>query len=136
VKSKFSNVKPKENEELAPAALFLLKLKGKIKLLFRSLFKNQWTWRLFFVLQATGIIGIVYVATNNSDWHLFPHDYPDDYHTDGPFWDYLNSRYWTDDHENWFVTAFLFGPFLLTKALDWIFEAKKKSSPRGNWKNN
>jgi hypothetical protein len=79
-------LKPKENEELAPAALLFLKLKGKIKLLLHSLFKNQWTWRLFFVLQAAGIIGIIYVATNNSDWHLFPHDYPDDYHADGPFW--------------------------------------------------
>jgi hypothetical protein len=132
-------VKTKE-DELAPVPLLLSKLKSQFKLLFRSKFrslvKNEWMWRLFVVLQVVGIIGIIYLSTNNPDWHLFPHDYPDDYHTDGPYWDYLNSRYWTEDHENWFVTAFLFGPFLLTKAMDWIFEAKKKTLPFNSWKNN
>src|SRR5258708_7413121 len=91
-------------------------LKDKLKLpfrKFRALFKNEWTWRLFLVLQAAGIISIIYLATNNSYWHLFPHDFPDDYHRDGPYWDYLNSRFWTDDHQNWCFTAFIFSPFLL-----------------------
>jgi hypothetical protein len=126
-------VKPKENEELAPAALFLLRLKGKIKFLFHSLFKNQWTWRLFLVLQAAGIIGIIYLTVTNDDfWNLFPHQhvFTED------IWDFLNSKFWTEDHENWFALAFLIGPFLLSKAMDWIFVAKKKSLPRDNWKNN
>jgi hypothetical protein len=126
-------VKPKENEELAPAALFLLKLKGKIKLLFHSLFKNQWTWRLFLVLQAAGIIGIIYLTVTNDDfWNLLPHEhiYTED------VWDFLNSKFWTEYHENWFALAFLIGPFLLSKAMDWIFLAKKKSPTRDNWKNN
>jgi hypothetical protein len=44
-----------EEDELAPVPLFLSKLKSKLKLLFRSkfksLFKNEWAWRLFVVLQ-------------------------------------------------------------------------------------
>jgi len=130
-------VKPKENEDLAPAALFLLALKGKLKLLFRlfrSLFKNEWTWRLFLVLQIAGLIGIIYlILTNDDRWNLFPHQH---FYTDDSDWDFLNSRYWTEYHENWFTLVFLVGPFLLTKATDWIFVAKRKNKPSGNWERN
>jgi hypothetical protein len=38
-------------------------LKNKLKLpftKFKSLFKNEWTWRLFLVLQIIGLVGITY----------------------------------------------------------------------------
>jgi hypothetical protein len=112
-------------------------LKSKLKLpfsKFRSLFKNEWTWRLFLVLQIVGIIGIIYLALTDDDhWNLFPHE---QIYTDDPDWDFLNSRFWTEHHGNWFAMAFLIGPFLLSKATDWIFVAKNKTPPRNSWKNN
>jgi|ERR1700733_8536346 len=105
-------------------------MKNKLK----SLFKNEWIWRLFIVLQIIGIIGIIYLTLTNDDrWNLIPHQ---SVYTDDPASDFLNSRFWTDSHENWFATAFLFGPLLMSKAMDWIFTAKKKTSPRNSWKNN
>lgn len=130
-------MKTKEDEELSPADWLLHKIKSTLKLLFRkfrSLFKNEWTWRLFLVLQVVGIIGIVYLALTNDDrWNLFPHEH---IYTDDSDWDILNSRYWTEYHENWFAAAFLVGPFLLSKATDWIFLAKRKNPPSGGWKRN
>ena len=110
--------------------------KTKLKLLFtkfKSLFKNEWTWRLFMVLQITGIFGIVYLAiANDNNWHLFPYT-----NWNGELnWDFSNSSFWTDNHESWFVTAFLVVPFLMSKAIDWIFAAQRKISTTNSWKNN
>jgi hypothetical protein len=105
-------------------------MKNKLK----SLFKNEWIWRLFVVLQVGGIIGIIYLTLTNDDrWNLIPHQ---TVYTDDPAWDFLNSRFWTEYHENWFAAVFLFGPILISKATDWIFAAKKKDSPSGDWKQN
>jgi hypothetical protein len=110
--------------------------KTKLKLpfiKFRSLFKKAWTWRLFVVLQIVGIVGIIYLTVTNDDfWNLFPHEhvFTED------VWDFLNSKFWTEYHENWFASAFLIGPFLLSKAMDWIFVSKKISPSRDDWKNN
>jgi len=130
-------VKTGENEDLAPGPLLLLKLKSKLKLLFRifrSSFKNEWTWRLFLVLQIAGLIAIIYlILTNDDRWNLIPHQH---FYIDDSDWDFLNSRYWTEYHENWFAAAFLVAPFLIGKSTDWIFSAKKKTQPSSNWKNN
>jgi hypothetical protein len=110
--------------------------KTKLKLpftKFRSLFKNEWTWRLFMVLQITGIVGIAYLAiANDNNWHLFPYTR----WNDEMVWDFLDSQFWTESHENWLVVVFLIGPFLMAKAIDWVFVAKKKPAPLNTWKNN
>jgi hypothetical protein len=126
-------VKTNENEEW----LLLRWLWSKLKIPFRKfrlLFKNDWTWRLFVVLQIFGFIGIAYYALTNEDrWSLFPHQ---PIYTDDPCWDLLNSTYWTEHHENWLAFIFFFGPFVISKATDSICAAKKKTPPRQNWKNN
>jgi hypothetical protein len=111
-------------------------LKNKLKSPFsnfRSLFKNEWIWRFFLVLQIIGFVGITYLAiTDDNNWHLFPYS-----HWNGvPDWDFFNSQFWAEFHENWFVTAFLVGPFLISKATDWIIAAKKTTPLRNSWKNN
>jgi hypothetical protein len=110
--------------------------KSKIKLpftKFRSLFKIEWPWRLFLVLQIAGFIGIAYLAIANDDnWHLFPYTRLND----ETVWDFFDSQFWTEYHENWLVIAFLIGPFLIAKATDWIFVARKKPALRDSWKNN
>jgi hypothetical protein len=111
-------------------------LKSKLKLLFskfRSFFKNEWTWRLFLVLQIGGFIGITYLAiSNDNNWHLFPYIR----WNDETVWNFFDSQFWTEYHENWLVTVFLIGPFLMAKATDWVFSAQKKTTPRNSWKNN
>ncbi len=110
--------------------------KSKLKLpftKFRSLFKNEWTWRLCMVLQITGIIGIAYLAiANDNNWHIFPHTRLND----ETVWDLCDSQFWTGSHENWLAVTFLIGPFLIAKAIDWVFIAKKKPAPLNPWKNN
>jgi hypothetical protein len=127
-------VKPKENEDVAPAALFFLKLKDRLKLVFykfKSLFKNEWAWRLFIVLQIISLIGITCLAIIDGN-HLLP------YYTwnDELNWDFFDSSVWTESFENWLVTAFLVVPFLMSKAIDWICISKTKTPPRDSWKNN
>jgi hypothetical protein len=130
-------MRTKEDEELPPVDWLLSNFKNKLKLLFRKfrlLFKNEWTWRLFLVLQVVGLIGIIYLAiTNDNHWHLLPYTSILDNELT---WDFFGSSFWTYHHENWFATAFFVGPFLLSKAMDWIFAAKKKSPPADDWKQN
>jgi hypothetical protein len=111
-------------------------LKSKLKLpfnKFKSLFKSEWTWRLFLVFQVIGLIGITCLAIIDNEWHLFP--YANSMNNELN-WDFLDSQFWTEYYENWFVTVFIVAPFLVCKAIDWIFAAKKKSSSRDSWKNN
>jgi hypothetical protein len=110
--------------------------KSKLKLVsskFNSLFKNEWIWRLFLVLQIGGIIGITCLAIiDDNNWKLLPYTS----WSNEMAWDFFDSWYWTHYHENWFVIAFLFSPFLISKAADWIFAAKNKTSPADVWKRN
>lgn len=110
--------------------------KIKLKLLFsklRSLFKNEWTWRLYCILQITGFIAIACLAaTNDNHWSLLPRTSWNNEMT----WDFFDSDFWTYHYENWFAMAFIVGPFLLSKATDWIFAAQKKSPPSDRWKQN
>ena len=110
-------------------------LKNKLKLpftKFKSLFKNEWTWRLFLVLQIIGLVGITYLAiTNYTYWHLFPYTRNDELN-----WDFFDLSFWTDNHENWFVSVFLVAPFLTSMAIDWIFAAKREKPIRESWKQN
>jgi hypothetical protein len=100
---------------------------------FRSLFKKEWTWRLFMILQVAGIIGVAYLAmANDNNWHLFPYTRLDD----ETVWDFNDSQFWTGSHENWLVVLFLVGPLLMTKAIDWVFATKGKTAPIDSWKNN
>ena len=130
-------MKTKEDEEIPPLDWLLSKLKSKFKLLFCKfglLFKNEWTWRLFIVLQVIGLIGIIYIAiTNDNNWHLLPYT---SIWNNELTWDLFGSSFWKYHHENWFVAVFLIGPFLISKATDWVFAAKNKIPPRSSWKNN
>ena len=107
---------------------------GNLKIKIRLLFKTNWVWRLFFVLQVLGAIGIVYLAVtyNDNGWHLLPYTA----WNRELAWDFLESSFWTYHHENWFVTTFLVGPFFISKATDWIISAKRKTSSNKNWTNN
>ena len=110
-------------------------LKNKFHLPFnilKTLFINEWIWRLFLVLQIVGIIGIAWLTiTDDHHWKLFPYTWNNEM-----AWDVFDPVYWTRYHENWFAIAFLFSPFSISKAVDWIFVGKKKIPPRGGWKNN
>jgi len=127
-----NNLKPTKNEdEYAPVDWLLFKIK-KWLIAFRSLFKNEWTWRLFLVLQVIGIIGVTcLIFTNDDRWNLFPHQH---LYADDSTWDLMNSRYWSEYHENWLAAVFLFSPFFLSKAIDWILAGRKNSSD--DWKQN
>ena len=90
----------------------------------RELFVHEWVWRLFIVLQAVGIIGLIYVDVTNSDWSLFP-DFTD---FRGRFdfdWDFFKKWHWTRYHTNWYAIALLLGPFTISKSIDWISESRK-----------
>jgi hypothetical protein len=100
---------------------------------FRSLFKNEWTWRLFMVFQIAGLLGIAYLTiANENNWHLFPYTR----WTGETVWDFCDSLFWTEYHENWLVIVFLIGPFFMAKSMDWVSVAKKKPAPLHTWKNN
>jgi hypothetical protein len=98
----------------------------------RSIFKTEWVYRLFIVLQAIGIAGIIYLEIS-SRWSILPEYNARKYdiHTKreyGPYfnWDIIKSRYWTRNHENWIALLCLLGPFLSTKSIDWILDSKHK----------
>lgn len=89
---------------------------------FRRLFAAEWTWRLFVSLQVLGILSVIYLDITSSGWSVWP-----SYLYNRFSWDLLESRYWTggyDGHRNWLVVIGLVGPFVVTKAIDWIASAR------------
>ncbi len=66
-------------------------------------FKQEWIWRLFIVLQATGILAIIYLFNTTS----------------------IYSR---GDEFDWYIGILLLFPYLVSKSINWINEANKKSN--------
>lgn len=104
---------------LVAVLLALWKRRAKIvgRLLPLFSFSFEWTWRFFLVLQGFGLLRVVYLMSGDlSIADLLDVDrYFDNYHG--------YSR-----RQNWLVLAYLFGPFLLAKSIDWIYSAKKSTS--------
>lgn len=97
-------------------------LRAKEKL--HSFFPSELLWRTFLVLQAFGLVLIIYVdTTNNSGWDFLPDllDYRNRLQFD---WDFLKSSYWTRHHENWLALFGLLGPFAISKSIAWVQSAK------------
>lgn len=98
--------------------------KKELRKRIRELFVHEWVWRLFIVLQAIGIIGLIYIDVTNSHWSVFP-DFTD---SRGRFdfdWEFFRKWHWTCYHTNWYVIAFLLGPFAISKSVDWISASRK-----------
>lgn len=79
-----------------------------------SRFSQQWLFRLSVVLQVVGYIGLMFLmAAGGSDYWVLG--------------DLFNGHHWSGGryggHENWAAMFFVFGPFLSTKAVDWVIEA-------------
>ncbi len=87
--------------------------------LIRKQFLRTELFRLFIVLQTLGIAAVTYMDMTVSYWDLFPAmQY-------GVWaWDFTRTFYWQMDGEqtpyNLYAAIFLFGPFLITKAADWV----------------
>jgi len=97
-------------------------LKTKI----RGQFNHEWVWRLFVVLQIAGILGLIYIDVTNINWSVLP-DFTD-YRGRLDFdWDFFKAWYWIRYHTNWYGIAFLFGPFAISKSVDWISESRNNT---------
>ena len=95
----------------------------------RAQFGEEWVWRMFIVLQIAGIIGIVYLDVTNSSWQFLP-DFTD---YRGRFklnMHLFEGRYYTTYKNNWHTLALLFGPFVVSKGIDWITSAKNEGSSK------
>ena len=66
---------------------------------------------------------------NNRRWSILPYysnlPAPFDPRPVGWTWDIFKGYYWTSKNQNWYAMICLFGPFILAKAIDWIYVAKK-----------
>jgi hypothetical protein len=86
-------------------------------------FKDEWTWRLFLVLQLLGFIGLIFLRVNTPDWwQILP------YMQFGELkWDLFDSRFWSHPKAyNWLTLLTILGPYLCAIAIDWICDAKKR----------
>lgn len=99
-----------EIHDLVPAEKFLNTAAPQTtSLLKRALIvRTPWLFRMWVVLQILGIILILFQLTT----------------TQWTFSDLFDSWRWGRRDENWFFLLYLFGPYGLAKAMDWINEAK------------
>ena len=86
----------------------------------RAAFSHEWALRLYLVLTIAGLVGVVVLDLGlGSRWDLWP--------------DFFRGRYWRFGREfyylsNWLVMLFIFGPFLIAKAFDWIASGRRTGS--------
>jgi hypothetical protein len=91
------------------------KLKDKQMKFLRKFFSKEWIWRLFLTLQIFGIILLICLELTTT-WVLS---------------DILDSKQYRRGQfghieENLMALGYLFFPFAITKAIDWILSAKEK----------
>ena len=88
----------------------------------RGAFSHEWAWRVYVVLTIVGLIGVVVLdLSHGSRWDLWPDFFRADY------WDLGDSRFYR--RSNWLVMLYIFGPFLIAKALDWIASGRRTRPP-------
>jgi len=90
----------------------------------RSDFSNEWVWRLFVVSQVVGLILVAYLDVSSYSWGVLP-SYSD---YTGWSWGLFNGDYWrvtSSNPYNWYASALLIGPYLCSRAVDWIVDGKK-----------
>lgn len=98
---------------------FLRKLHARL----RGLFEAEWTWRLFLVLQAVGLIALLHLDLTDTSWDFLP-QWKSYLNTFG--WDFFEAWHWgKHDNTNWLALSYFPGPFLLAKAVDWIENARR-----------
>jgi len=90
----------------------------------RNWFKTEWVWRLFVVLQISGVIVLVVLDLSAGYWDLLPSK-----GYGGMSWDLFESHYWKlnlrgEDSYNWLAIIFVFGPFVMSKSIDWILAGR------------
>jgi hypothetical protein len=88
----------------------------------RNQFEEEWIWRTFIVFQIAGIIGIIYLDISDINWDFLPN-----FSQYGNYWHLFDSFHYTRYKTNWYTLSLLFGPFAISKAIDWITRAKEKS---------
>ena len=93
----------------------------------RAQFRHEWTWRLFWVLQLSGVLGIVLLDAAQTSWDLLPRN------KYGWHWDLFDVRYWdlsssrVDRYANWIAAGMLFGPYAVVRATDWVIAGRRES---------
>ena len=96
----------------------------------RRSFSIEWTWRMFIALQVLGIILIFVMDISDRNWEVFP-----EFRSYGrsagtsilSFWSLGEQKYWGGKgYENWFLLLFLFGPFFVSKTIDWVLSGRDK----------
>ena len=94
----------------------------------RGTFSIEWTWRI-------GIILIFVMDISAREWGVFP-----EFHRSRPgyglrsFWEwsFVEGGYWVGGkvyhkgYQNWFLLLFLFGPFIVSKTIDWVLSGRDK----------
>lgn len=85
----------------------------------RGLFVREKAWRIFVVLQLSGLAGLFILDVANTSWSILPR--PARY--SGIVWDLFDSSHYTRHSTNWYALAFIFGPFIATKAFDWVYSS-------------
>ena len=90
----------------------------------RRSFSIEWTWRMFIALQVLGIILTFVMDISDRNWDVFPglHRYDSWSFTEGMYWG--GGRPYGKGYQNWFLLLFLFGPFIVSKTIDWILSGK------------
>ena len=97
----------------------------------RGTFSREWTWRMFLSLQILGIILIFVMDISDRNWDVFPESR---WTTRGSetFWSFTEGGYWGGGrmhgkgYQNWFLLLFLFGPFIVSKTIDWVLSGRDK----------
>jgi hypothetical protein len=97
-KNRHEKPQPKNNIKLA-----IIPILAKFIIKIKQHFKQEYIWRLFIVFQATGLFTIIYLFNTISSY----------------------SR---GDEFDWYIGILLLFPYLVSKSINWINEANKKSS--------
>jgi len=93
----------------------------------RGTFSIEWTWRMFIALQVLGIILIFVMDISDRNWDVFPTGfgrYDSSSFTEGGYWG--GGRMHGKGYQNWFLLLFLFGPFIVSKTIDWVLSGRDK----------
>lgn len=92
-----------------------------LRRLLRPHFLNELSWRIFVVFQLAGLGGLFFLQVTEEIWSIFPSSS----YQRGWEWPLFNSNYYTSHHANGIALAFIFGPFFIAKAFDWVISSNK-----------
>ena len=85
----------------------------------KSMFKAEWTWRLFIVLEGIAALFVIILDVTEifqtEKWDFFP--------------DFFTSFYWQFGRSNWYVVYAALAAFLIAKSIDWVSEGRSSDGP-------